>query len=202
MNAEFKINGKVIETERLILRGPNQDDLDDLFEYASVDGVGQMAGWNPHKDKEESQRILDMFIKHDNVFAICLKKNNKMIGTLGVEKYSNESKQIELLDYKGREIGFVIGKPYWGNGYVPEAAKAVIDYLFNELDLDFLTCGHFLFNIQSKRVQEKCGFKPYKKQIVETIMGTQEPGILNLLLNPKKKITLVISQSDTILWSE
>lgn len=46
MNADFRINGKVIETERLILRPFKQTDLEDFYEYASVEGVGEMAGWN------------------------------------------------------------------------------------------------------------------------------------------------------------
>ena len=45
MNADFRINGKVIETERLILRPFKQTDLEDFYEYASVEGVGEMAGW-------------------------------------------------------------------------------------------------------------------------------------------------------------
>lgn len=44
MNADFRINGKVIETERLILRPFRQTDLEDFYEYASVEGVGEMAG--------------------------------------------------------------------------------------------------------------------------------------------------------------
>ena len=50
MNAEFRINGKEIETERLVLRAFRQSDLEDFFEYASVDGVGEMAGWQHHEN--------------------------------------------------------------------------------------------------------------------------------------------------------
>ena len=62
MNAIFKINGKVIETERLILRAFMPSDLDDFYEYASVEGVGEMAGWHHHESIEKSQEILDIFI--------------------------------------------------------------------------------------------------------------------------------------------
>ena len=48
MNATFKINGKVLETQRLILREFKENDLTDFYEYASVDGVGEMAGWSHH----------------------------------------------------------------------------------------------------------------------------------------------------------
>ena len=72
MNADFRINGKVIETERLILRPFRQTDLEDFYEYASVEGVGEMAGWKHHESIAESQSIMNSFISNDKVFAICL----------------------------------------------------------------------------------------------------------------------------------
>ena len=66
----------------------------------------------------------------------------------------------EFKDYYGRELGYVLSKDYWGKGLMPEAVNAVKDYLFGELDYDFLICGYYDFNEQSKRVQTKCGFKP------------------------------------------
>ncbi|MBQ6124387.1 MAG: GNAT family N-acetyltransferase, partial [Spirochaetales bacterium] len=78
---------------------------------------------------------------------------------------------------------------------------AVIDYLFNECDLDFLTCGYYDFNSRSRRVQEKCGFRPYRKLVMDTRMGTKEPGVLNLMTNPKKDIRLVFSHPETLIIS-
>ncbi len=200
MNAKFKLNGLTIETERLILRPFKQADLDDFYEYASVDGVGEMAGWRHHENKEKSQSILDLFINEDKTFAIVLKENNKVIGSLGVEEYGMEQALSEFFDYQGREIGYVLSKDYWGKGLMPEAVKAVIDYLFNDINLDFLTCGYYEFNVQSKRVQEKCGFKPYRKLLMETRLGTKEQGVLNLLTNYNKNIKLVFSHPETLIW--
>ena len=87
MNADFRIDGKVIETKRLILRSFKQTDLEDFYEYASVEGVGEMAGWKHHENIAESQSIMNSFISEDKVFAICLKKNNKVIGTVGALQY-------------------------------------------------------------------------------------------------------------------
>lgn len=200
MNVEFVINGHTIETERLILRPFRKDDLQDFYEYASVEGVGEMAGWQHHGNIEKSQEILEHFIKEDKTFAIVFKGNGKVIGSLGVETYGMEAALTEFTDYRGREIGYVLSKDYWGQGLMPEAVKAVIDYLFHDLDLDFLTCGYYDFNNQSKRVQEKCGFKPYRKLNMDTRLGTTEPGVLNLLPNPKKNITLVFSHPETLIW--
>lgn len=200
MNAVFKLNGLQIETERLILRPFIQTDLDDFYEYASIEGVGEMAGWKHHQNKEESQQILNRFIENDKTFAIVLKSNNKVIGSLGIEEYGMEDKLTEFNNYIGREIGYVLSKSYWGKGIMPEAVKAVIDYLFKVLDFDFLTCGYYDFNRQSKRVQEKCGFKPYRKLVIDTKLGTSETSILNLLINPNKSVNLVFSHPETLIY--
>lgn len=201
MNADFKINGKIIETKRLIIRQFEQGDLDDFYEYASVDGVGQMAGWNPHENKEKSQEILNMFIEENKTFALFHRDDKKVIGSLGIEKYKRENELTEFNNYIGRELGFVLSKDYWGKGLMPEAVNAVINYLFNELNYDFLTSGYFIFNNQSKRVQEKCGFKPYRKLIIETRMGTKEDTILNLIINPNKNIKLNFSHPETLIYN-
>ncbi len=202
MNYPFEIRGKVLQTERLILRPFTQDDLDDFFEYASVEGVGEMAGWRHHQDKQTSQRILNTFIAEDKTFAIVYKATGKVIGSLGVEKYGMEDKLTEFDGYYGREIGYVLSKSHWGKGLATEAVKTVIDYLFGELGLDFLLCGYFNFNTQSKRVQEKCGFKPYRTLTIETQLGTKEQGTLNLLTNPNKKIQWKFSHPETLIFKK
>ena len=200
MNINFKINGQTLETERLILRSFKDSDLKDFYEYASEDGVGEMAGWKHHESIEETKEILDLFIEEDKVFAICLKDNNKVVGSVGVEKYGMEDKLTEFFNYNGREIGYVLGKDYWGKGIMPEAVNAVINYLFNERSLDFLICGYYDFNRQSKRVQEKLRFKPYRKLTMNTNMGTKEDGALTLLLNPNKNIVLNFSHKETLIY--
>lgn len=202
MNAEFDITGKVVETPRLILREWRLSDLDDFYEYASVDGVGQMAGWKPHENKEKSLEILKRFIEGKHVFAIEYKENHKAIGSLGIEKYGSEDKLTEFTNYKGRELGYVLSKDYWNKGIMTEAVKTIIDYLFNELDFDFLLCGHFDFNNQSRRVQEKCCFIPYRKLVFDTRIGTKEPGVLSLLKNPKKDIKFIYSHPETLIIKE
>ncbi len=201
MNADFKINNIIIETERIILRAFKEEDLNDFYEYASVEGVGEMAGWLHHKSISESKKILEMFITHDKTFAIVYKENNKVIGSIGIEKYEMEDKLSEFNNYRGREIGFVLSKDYWGRGLMPETVKAVIDYLFNKLDLDFLLCGHFNYNTQSKRVQEKCGFVPYRTLLMDTRLKTKEQGTLNILLNPHKNIKLIFSHPETLIYN-
>ena len=173
MNAFVDISNVILETERLILRPWKEADLQDLFEYASVDGVGQMAGWKPHINMEESKKVLDMFIKEKKVFALVYKGNNKAIGSLGLEE--GDRKYTKGLENKiGREIGYVLNKDYWGLGLMPEAVNRVIQYAFEEQKWDFLLCGHYIENVRSRRVVEKSGFKFVKDMEYENRLGEKK----------------------------
>ena len=183
MNKYIDITNVVLKTERLTLRPWRESDLSDFYEYARVDGVGQMAGWNPHRNVEESQMILSHFIKGKHVFA--LEHQGKVIGSLGVEEYSEEN-YPELNALQGREIGYVLSKSYWGQGLMPEAAKAVIDWLFSEENLDFIIVGHFDRNAQSRRVIEKCGFQYIKTNKFETRYDTVENSMEYILYHPER----------------
>ena len=155
---------KTLETERLILRNWNESDLEDFYEYAKVEGVGEMAGWPHHTDIEVSKRILQEFIEKDEVYAIVLKENMKVIGSLGIHNRTmDEGYQAQ----NGREIGYVLSKHYWGRGLVPEAVKAAIQYAFEEIQVDVLWCGHFDINQRSRRVIEKCGFQFFGEGVYE-----------------------------------
>lgn len=183
MNAAIDVTGIRIETQRLIIRPWQESDLDDLYEYASVPGVGEMAGWCHHKSREESRQILDMFIRNRKTLALELKENGKAIGSLGIEEMRPDP---EGPDKQGREIGYVLSKDYWGRGLMPEAVGAVIDYCFNVLSYDYLTCGHFLRNNQSRRVVEKCGLRYFGESEFETRYDTVEVSRNYVLYNPNK----------------
>ena len=183
MNAPIDVTDIRIETERLILRPWRESDLDDFYEYARVDGVGQMAGWLPHKSPEETKVILDMFITNKKTLALEYKHNGKVIGSLGIEPMHPDP---EGMDKLGRELGYVMSKDYWGRGLMPEAVNAVIDHCFNVLGYDYLTCGHFVQNSRSRRVIEKSGFAFFDESPFSTHMGTVETARNYVLYNPNK----------------
>ncbi len=174
MNAPINVTDIRLETERLLLRPWTEADLEDFYEYASVPGVGEMAGWRHHQDISESRAILQMFIDHKKTLALELKESGKVIGSLGIENVHPDPEP----EKQGRELGYVLSKAYWGRGLMPEAVRAVIDYCFEVLHYDFLTCGHFVQNIQSRRVIEKCGFHFWKEVKHETRYGTVEDTLL------------------------
>ena len=182
MNHPIDITNLVLKTDRLTLRPFRESDLPDFNAYASVDGVGQMAGWLPHKNMEESRAILHMFIREKKTFA--LEHQGKVIGSLGIEFY-NEKDYPEFDSLRGREIGYVLAKDYWEQGLMPEAVNAVIRYLFEVENLDFLICGHFERNARSRRVIEKCVFRYSRTVPFMTEYGTEDQSMEYILFHPK-----------------
>lgn len=162
MDIVVDVSKAIIDTKRLLLRAWRETDLNDFYEYASVEGVGEMAGWPPHESVAITQEVLRSFINQKNELAIVNKENGKVIGSLGLhESWANDDNEYSHL--KMKNIGYVLSKDYWGKGLMTEAVTAVIEFCFREFDLDALTCGHIPGNIRSKRVIEKCGFLPVKQ---------------------------------------
>lgn len=157
MDVSVNIDGVMLETERFFIRPWKYSDLNDFFEYASFCGVGEMAGWNHHKSIEESRKILDMFIDEHKTFALELKDNKKVIGSIGIEKINALNDPYKNM--YGKEIGYVLSKDYWGRGLMTETVKKVMDFCFDDLRLDYLWISHWIKNDKSRRVIEKCEFK-------------------------------------------
>ncbi|MFA6843287.1 MAG: GNAT family N-acetyltransferase [Bacilli bacterium] len=163
MKTDFKVTDIIIETERIYLREFYQSDLNDFYEYAKVEGVGEAAGWPHHENIQESQRILNKFLTEQRDFAICYKENDKVIGSFGIwdceNSNSTNSKQ------KCGEIGYVLSKDYWNRGLMTEITKKVIEYLFSKKIFDILFCSCFEDNSKSRNVIQKCGFTFDKHEI-------------------------------------
>ena len=148
-----------LETERLILRNFEESDLNDYWEYVSMENVGPRAGWPAYTDKEKARERLLLEAKKTTQFAIVLKSENKVIGSVELmeckkERYSN----LEIED-GAKEIGAVLSEKYWGNGYMPEAVKEIMMYAFEDLHVPVIYTGHAKANINSSRLQDKCGLK-------------------------------------------
>ncbi len=183
MLAPVDVTNIRMETPRLLLRPWQERDLEDFYEYASVPGVGEMAGWVHHQDRDVTKAILSMFIRERKTFALVLKENEKVIGSLGLEEPDPDPHGAGL---QGREVGYVLSKEHWGKGLMPEAVNAVIAYCFQVLDYDYVTCGHFQKNSQSRRVIEKSGFQYWGESWFVTSYGTKELTQNYIRYNPNK----------------
>lgn len=141
-----------IETKRLRLREWTLEDAKALYAYASNPDVGPQAGWKPHESEGESLRIIQRLFIPNGVWAICLKENGKVIGSIGLEPDKRRP------GISSRELGYSLGEEYWGKGFMTEAAKAVLEYCFMVLNLEIVAICTSPKNIKSQRVIEKCGF--------------------------------------------
>ncbi|KAB7673131.1 GNAT family N-acetyltransferase [Bacillus sp. B1-b2] len=149
-------------TERLFLRHWKETDYKDLYEYAKLEEVGPLAGWAPHVNEAQSKDVINYFLKKADSYAIVLKEENKVIGSIG---FHQRSPDPSLSHLSQREIGFALNPSYWGRELVPEAVCMFIKYGFEQMHLDLVWCGHFDFNSNSRRVTEKCGFTfQFKRQ--------------------------------------
>lgn len=145
----------MLKTQRLVLRKWTQADAESLFEYAKNPEVGPVAGWPPHKSVEESKYIIKNVLNGAECYALCEKESNIAIGS--VELKLNGHTDITERDDEC-ELGYWLAQPFWGRGYMPEAAGELLRRAFEELGMTTVWCGYYDGNQKSKRVQEKLGF--------------------------------------------
>jgi len=141
-----------LQTERLVLRMFTPCDTVDVFAYAQSTVVGPMAGWQPHRNIEESRQVVEHFIHHGDVWAIVEKKSGRVIGSIGL--HADLKREVE----NARMLGYALGEKYWGKGYATEAATAVLRFAFEDLTCPLVSAYHFPGNRSSKHVIEKLGF--------------------------------------------
>ena len=146
---------RTLETERLILTKwtTSKEDIEGLYEFAKNPEVGPNAGWKPHADLAESEMIIkEIFMPYD-VWCIREKESGRVVGNIGLEPDRRRE------DVNSRELGYSLAQDCWGKGYMTEAANAVIDYAFEDLELVVMGICTGPDNKRSQRVIEKCGFK-------------------------------------------
>ena len=148
---------QTIETQRLILRPFLPEDADAMYRnWASDPEVTKFLSWPHYKSVDTAREILAVWTKQyqDNTFyqwAIVLKELEQPVGSISVV---NRDDRVEMV-----EIGFCIGKNWWGLGIMTEALKAVMTYLFEEVGVQRIEAGHDPENPASGAVQRKCGMK-------------------------------------------
>lgn len=145
----------MLKTQRLILRRWTEKDVDSLFEYAKDPDLGPLAGWPPHKSKEESLNVIKNVLNGAECYAICEKGTDKAIGS--IELILNGHTDATKCDDEC-ELGYWLGKPFCGRGYMTEATREMIRHGFEDLGMNTIWGGYYDGNRKSKRVLEKVGF--------------------------------------------
>ena len=150
----------VLMTQRLILRRWNQKDAEDLYRYACDPDVGPIAGWPPHKNPDESRAVIRDVLNGREAYAICLKEDGRAIGAIELKLNGH----TDLTDRDDEcEMGYWLGKPFWGRGIVPEAVTEMLRRAFEDIGMQKVWVGYYEGNSKSKRVQEKCRFRFQRK---------------------------------------
>ena len=142
-------------TERLILRPWKETDAESLYEYAKDPAVGPIAGWPVHSNVENSLYIIKNVLSANETYAVCLKEDNRAIGSIGLIPPAQSHTQASDTEI---EVGYWIGVPFWGNGYIPEAVREIQRHAFEDLGCTAMWCGYYDGNQKSERVQQKLGF--------------------------------------------
>ena len=146
-----------IETDRLILRRFRSEDAEDMYaNWASDPEVTRFLTWPTHSSVDVTKAILSDWIPRyeDGGYfnwAMEYKDTGKVIGNISVVKL------IESID--AAEMGYCMSRAYWGQGLMPEALRAVMDYLFDVVGLNRVAACHDANNPKSGRVMEKAGMK-------------------------------------------
>lgn len=124
-------------TERLVLRPWRETDAESLYRYACDGQVGPAAGWKPHESVEESRQIIRTVLSQPDTLAVLLRERpEEAIGSVGVFP-------TDAPDGKGEpEIGYWIGRPFWGQGLIPEAVRELLRWCFMERGAARVWCGY------------------------------------------------------------
>ena len=138
----------MIETKRLIIDRIVEKDKEDYFNNISHNKAVLETFICVYQEDLESFDF-SKYVGRDDIFAIRLKEDGRLIGILTKFLVGGES----------IEIGYGIGSDYWNKGYTTEAVITFIDYLFTSEKFDTVYASFFTNNLASKRVMEKAGMK-------------------------------------------
>ena len=146
-----------LETERLILRRFTIEDAEAMFNnWASDPEVTKFLTWPTHRSIEDSKWFINKCLDSYNDlsfynWAIELKDTHELIGNISFVKVDE--------DTNSTDFGWVMSRKYWGNGYAPEAANKIIDFMFNEVGGECVFAVHDVNNPKSGKAMQKVGMK-------------------------------------------
>ena len=187
----------ILKTQRLILRPWHTDDAADLYTYASDPEVGPPAGWPPHTGVENSREIIEQVLAVPETYAVCLKTGGP-IGSIGLKRKGS----TDMTDRDDEcELGYWIGRPFWGQGLIPEAAQELLRHAFEELGMQAVWCGYYEGNEKSRRVQEKLGFayQHSTEGLAVPLLNEIRTGHCSLMTKQRwQKVQLFLKQKSTL----
>ena len=154
----------ILLSQRLVMRAPHEDDIDALAHLANNANIANMVARMPHPytvaDAADFVRRTRAGAIGKCVYAITKADNGAFLGCCGIEPHE---------DGRTVELGYWLGEPYWNQGYVTEAAHALIDMVFRTRDVEQIDARCRVMNIPSRRVIQKCGFQFQATGMVQSL---------------------------------
>ncbi|HSX74174.1 GNAT family protein [Shinella sp. S4-D37] len=154
----------ILLSQRLVMRAPHEDDIDALAHLANNANIANMVARMPHPytvaDAADFVRRTRAGAIGKCVYAITKADNGAFLGCCGIEPHE---------DGRTVELGYWLGEPYWNQGYVTEAAHALIDMVFRTRDIEQIDARCRVMNIPSRRVIQKCGFQFQATGMVQSL---------------------------------
>lgn len=160
------------ETERMILRPWEEADAAELYRLASDPDIGPRAGWPVHTSVENSLETIRNVLGAPETYAIVLKETGLPVGSIGLKE---PEERFEMMVGLQKEVGYWIGKAFWGRRLMPEAVACILERGFDGLGCEAIWCAHYDFNDQSRRVIEKSGFVYQRTVDTTNLLGDTHP---------------------------
>ena len=163
----------------MLLRPWCEEDAESLYEYAKDLDIGPPAGWPPHTSVENSREIIRNVLSAPETYAVCL-QDGSPIGSISLKLKG----YTDMTDRDDEcELGYWIGKPFWGQGLIPEAARELLRHAFEDLGMRAVWCGYYEGNEKSRRVQQKLGFvyRYTTDNLDVSLMGEKRTGHTSIL---------------------
>jgi RimJ/RimL family protein N-acetyltransferase len=139
----------VLETERLTLRRPTLADVKAIARLANDRRIAENTRLPHPYSQEHAVEFVRAMADDRPDIAFLIEHSHTPIGMTG----------INWREPDAPELGYWLGFEHWGQGFGTEAARAVIDFFFEEFDLDHLRSGARVANPSSRNILEKCGFQ-------------------------------------------
>ena len=161
------IDQRVLTTERLAMRNPDEGDIDAIVALADNRHVAEMLSRMPHPyGRTEARNFIAVTASERAgvVYALTRREDGRFLGCAGLNSTD-----------RGLELGYWIGEPYWRNGYATEAAHALVDLAFEASGITVLHGACRVINPASRRVLHKCGFQYAGQGMMHSLVAGQVP---------------------------
>lgn len=149
------VGTQMLETPRLTLRRFTRQDAPAMYStWASDPEATRFMSWQAHKDIGVTMALLELWeeaYRQDCEYNWCIALGKRPAGSIGLVDVNSQRRYAYL--------GYIVARPYWGQGIATEAARAVLDFCFQRVGFHRIAAVHHPDNPASGAVMRKLGMK-------------------------------------------